>query len=93
MVWPLSAGWPRLSIFQKSGFSRVAVPLPVRAATWLTPSGEYDSGSFTPATSQNVGSRSTAEIKDVLSTFPAAIFPGQRAMKGTQIPPSKSEAL
>ena len=28
-----------------------------------------------------------------LSTLPAAIFPGQRAMNGTQIPPSKSAAL
>ena len=36
--------------FQKSGFSRLGAGLPFRVATWLTPSGVYDSGKSIPAT-------------------------------------------
>ena len=36
---------------------------------------------------QNVGSRSTAVIGVVSSILPAAILPGQRAIKGTPMPP------
>ena len=52
-----------------------------------------DPGNFTPPKFKKVGSKSTAEIEEVSSTPPAAIFPGQRAMNGTPIPPSNSSPL
>ena len=53
----------------------------------LIPSIFSPSGSFAPATSANVGitSQNAQAWSDVT---PAATFAGQRAMKGTRIPPS-----
>ena len=85
---------PRLALrhSQKIGLAR-ATGSPRKAGNMFWPSGSYPAGSFTPATSQRVGNRSTAVSTVVLSTLPAGTFPGQRTMNGTPTPPSCRERL
>ena len=52
-----------------------------------TPSIVRSVGSFTPARFRIVGNQSNDEVSSLMTT-PAAIFPGQRATRGTRWPPS-----
>lgn len=72
---------------------RTVLPMPNTARPKLVVYDAKDPDAVFPANSHNVGTMSTAERSVWLSTTPAGILPGQRAINGTQTPPSKSAAL